>query len=327
MSYIGFLNMTGTRASALTSRQEYTEAINDFHNSLRLVSSLCKCHVYGYSDNAYVEIEQLDDMIKFFRLLRKRLMGIHRYFSAAVDYGSLKADKVFLEKGKGRDRGFSIKFTAPEVIDLYFNQCHFSGIGISLSKRVVEDLINNKMQDAFCSSIFQRRTEDDVEKELIAVKDISYDSVILENLKYIISDYVITVVLNERAGRYYITPIITMIKALDKSVVLSNTDLDELVELISFQSLPEAFQILNSDHDFSFLFLFALIDFVFSLQEKEGIDSTSICERIVSKSNFLAKELIRQLSSIPPEVISNVHKRDFMSIVYNMKDVATKEIK
>lgn len=156
MPYIAFLDLTGTRASASISNDEYTDVIKDFHYSLKHAGSLCECNIYGYSDNAYIEIKELDDMIMFFRVLRKRLMQKHRYFSAAVDSGSLNADRLPI----GKNKGFSMMFTAPKVINLYLKQSRFSGIGISLSERVVEELNSDKRDGSFCSSVFQRIAPD-----------------------------------------------------------------------------------------------------------------------------------------------------------------------
>lgn len=98
MPYIAFLDMIGTRASALISNEEYTSAIDDFSNALKQVGDKCKCKIFGYSDNAYVEIEDIHEVIKFFRYLREILMNQHRYFTAAVDTGTLQAQQVLLKE-------------------------------------------------------------------------------------------------------------------------------------------------------------------------------------------------------------------------------------
>lgn len=314
MPYIAFIDMIGTRASAMISNQEYTDAINDFTNSLKQVSSICQCTIYGYSDNAYIQIENLTDLIKFFRILRDTLINKHRYFTAAVDSGSLNAERVKLNKNKG----FSMSFTAPATVDIYMQQCQFSGIGISLSKKVVDDLIEQKMEDTFCSSIYQQRPVVDGDSSIIPIYDLSYNPVILEKLEYIIADFLLTAATNERAGRYYITPTVSMIKCLDKNILLK--DLDKLISLLSFQVVPEAFKSLNHNQEYSLFFMFALVEFVLSLRERDkSIDATKLCKQIIKGYNINYSILVQTLPSISTAVISNKNKRHFLNVLYNMK--------
>lgn len=312
MPYIAFVGMIGTRASALASNQEYTDAINDFNNSLKQVSSICQCTIYGYSDNAYIQIENLSDMISFFRILRATLMNKHRYFVATVDTGSLKSERVPLEKHKG----FSMKFTDPTTVDIYMQQCQFSGIGIYLSKSVVDNLKEQNIQDTYCQSVFQRRLG--ANNEIVPFYDLSYNSLIFENLEYIISDYLITSTTDERAGRYYITPVISMIKSLDKEALVE--DIDKLISLLSFQVIPDAFRSLPNNEEYSLFFMFALIECILSLREQDkSIDATKICERIIKGYNVNNRRLVEGISSISTAIITNINKRKFINILYNMK--------
>ena len=314
MSYIAFIDMVGTRASATISNQEYIKAINSFTNSLKRGSSICQCTIYGYSDNAYIQIENLTDLIKFFRFLRENLIYEHRYFSAAVDCGSLNADRVSFDNRKS----LSMKFTAPATVDIYRQQCQFSGIGVSLSQKVVDDLVEQKMQDAFCMSIYKDRPNINGDSNVTPIYDLSYEPVIFEKIKYIMSDYLLTVATNERAGRYYITPIISMIKCLDKNTLLN--DLDKTISLLSFQVIPEAFQLFDHNREYSLFFMFALIEFTLSLREKDqSIDAKKICEQIIEGYNIDYSILVKTLPSIPAAIISNENKRKFLSILYNMK--------
>ena len=313
MSYITFIDMIGTRASAMLNNQEYTDAINDFNNSLRQVSYACKCKVYGYSDNAYAEIDNLTDMITFFRILRDNLMKNHRYFTAAVDQGSLHAEQVRLN-----NNSFSMKFTAPSTTDIYIKQCQYSGIGILLSNEVVEDMRKQKMESDFCQSIFQKHSVHEKEAEFVSVFDISYKNVILEKIEYLISDYLITAATNDRASRYYITPIISMIKCLNKDIITN--ELTSLISLLSFKNIPDAFEKLPRNKEYSLFFMFALIDFILSLREtNKSIDAIKNCEQVIKEYNISYPELIKKLPSISTAVISNINKRHFLNILYNIK--------
>ena len=129
MSYIAFLDMLGTRASATVSTSEYKHAIKAFHKAMNHAASFCKsdCKIYGYSDNAYIETETLNDIIVFFRELRQLLLEKHLYFSAAIEPGSLSTDDSFLKTDK---QGCSMVFTTTDAVNVYLSQCKFSGIGI-----------------------------------------------------------------------------------------------------------------------------------------------------------------------------------------------------
>lgn len=314
MSYIAFLDMIGTRASALISSEEYTDAINDFNNSLKQVGALCQCTIYGYSDNAYAEIEKLEDLVDFFRLLRDNLMNKHRYFTAAVDCGSLKAERIAL----GNKMSFSMKFTAPTTVDIYMKQCQFSGIGISLSRSVVDDLEQKGMHNAFCKSVYQQYPVTDNDAGIVPIFDLSYGPVIYEKLEYIIADYLMTAATNERAGRYYITPAVSMIKCLDKSVVLDN--LDRLIALLSFRIIPAGFRSLPHNEKYSHYFMFALIEYVLTLREYDkSIDATRICENIIEGFDVEHCKLVSILPTVSTAVISNINKRKFLNILYNIK--------
>lgn len=315
MSYIAFIDMVGTRASAMISNEEYTATINDFTNSLKQVNAICNCKIYGYSDNAYAEFHSLSSMVRFFQIFRENLMNKHRYFTAAVDSGSLQADQISF----GSKKGFSMTFTSSAATDIYMKQRQFSGIGISLSKSVINDLQEQKMEDAICQSVFHCCTTEPNEPEFRPVVDFSYTPVILEKINYIMADYLMAAATSVRAGRYYLTPIISMIKCLDKSVI--SKDLKTLVELLSFQSMPKAFGSLQYNNTYSLYFLLALIDYVLTMREKDPtIDAIGICEHIIKQYSNRYFKLVETLPTIPTSVISTTHKRQLLNILYNIKD-------
>lgn len=317
MSYVAFVDMVGTRASALISNAEYANAINDFNNALKQVSDYCECKIYGYSDNAYIEINKLPDVVLFFRRLRDTLMYRHRYFTAAVDWGSLNENRVYLDDQKG----FSMKFTTADTVDIYKRQSSFSGIGVSLSKKVVEELNKKGMQDCFRQSIFQHCPKSGAAIEVESVFDVSYDPVILDKLEYIMADYMIAAATSERAGRYYITPIITMIKCLDTTIF--SDSLSKLITLLSFQGVPKSFQTLPHIKEYSLFFMFALIEFVLSWRQTDKtVDAKRICEQVISNYGIDNSELLKNLPNISTSIISNENKRHFLSILYNYEQIS-----
>ena len=315
MAVVAFVDMVGTHASAIISNEEYAEGINFFTDSLTQLSEICNCKIYGYSDNAYIEFPDPTQMALFFQLLRENLMNQHRYFTAAVSFGSLKANYIPFVKHKG----FAIKFTSPVAADIYVSQCRFSGIGISLSDSIVKKLHSSAMDALFCTSIYHRCDNSGDDLGFEGVVDLAYKPVTLEQLRYIFADYIMASAMSFRAGRYYLTPIISMIKCLDPSVILN--DLQALVELLSLQATPPAFRSLKYIDTYSQHFIFALIDSVISMRETDPtIDAIKACEYIISYYKNQEFKFIHTLSGVHEYVISPGHKREFLRILYNIKN-------
>ena len=317
MPYIAFVDMVGTRASALRSSKEYTSAISTFAYTLKQLYEHFHCKIYGYSDNAYLEFQEYGQMVDFLQLLRELLMNEHRYFTAAVDTGSLLAK----QHSFGKQNGFAMEFTSSVATDIYIRQRQFSGIGISLSDSLVKE---NEKNDTFCTSIFHccDASADDLGFE--EVIDLAYRPVTLEQLRFVFADYIVASSMNVRAGRYYLTPIISMIKCLDPSVVLN--EIEPLVSLLSLHSLPSSFNKLTYIDTYSMYFLLALVDRVFSMQENSPlVDSQKICEYIIKNRNKPDIDLVGFLSNARESVITAVHKREFLEVLYNVRMKAKDE--
>lgn len=312
MPYIAFLDMLGSKNAALISSEKYTEAIEDFNNTLFQIStSYENCCIYGYSDNAYIQIDKLEDMITFFQNLRQQLLFKHRYFSAAVDEGELNSSTMSF----GKKRGSSMKFTDSKVIEIYLSQSQFSGIGFHLSQKVVEQLKKQSKSKLFCPSIYQTNFDSET-SNFKSVMDISYENVPIKQLSYIISDYIATTILNKRAGRYYVTPIITMIKCLDETLISNEKDLEIIIDLITLKKLPEFFKNEGYNQRYTIFFLYALIDFVLSL-DGSSYDIREICRKVIKDCNIPAQIVVGELSRIPIEIISDANKNKLISILYN----------
>ena len=325
MPYVAFFDMLGTRESAKMSSEEYQNALNAFHGSIEQVIPCCDCKVYGYSDNAYAEFSSLDDVVNFFRLLRMTLIQNHRYFSAAVDSGSLEAQKISFntpstsKKKRFDDQyGYSMKFTHPSVTQIYINERNFSGIGISLSCKVIDDMNSQKRFNDYCKSIYVKRIHENGALEYEEVFDISYDYVTINDLQYVISDFIVTSILNKNAGRYYLTPIISMIKKLKINVIESN--LQELITLIHFNKFEDVQGLTVYKDQFSLLCICALIDYIFSLKnESNGVNKIEMCKNIIKECKFAETVILSRLSTVPTAVISSENKQKFVSVIYNMK--------
>ena len=178
MAYIGFLDILGTRAKAALGDNDYTKLINLFNDKLYHLSEAYKGKVYAYSDNAYVQFEDLNDMINFFRKLRDALMFDNYYFCAAGDKGTLSSKSEPFENKAGF---YSMKFTSEAAVEVYRLQSQCTGIGVFLSDTIVANLIRRN-QRSFCSSICLKNELVDNEFALMPVYDISYTGVSTEKI-------------------------------------------------------------------------------------------------------------------------------------------------
>ena len=322
MSYIAFLDMLGTRSAAQISNEEYKSAINDFNSALQQVSSYYDCKIYGYSDNAYVEIPNIDDMLSFFSTLRKTLINRHRYFSAYVSHGNLNGEKVeFSYKfgNKVSKRGYSMKFTDSDTTSLYINQCRFKGIGVSISDEIVREIKTRNIKSAICQSVYLTNANNDEYNSYMSFYDIAYDNVILEELKYILSDYVMTTIINRDAGRYYVSPIISMIKNLNQDILVNQ--LEEVVSLLSFKNNTALVNLPNFHKTFPLVFISVLLNYVLSINnDNHFININDTCKTIIKSCNIPKQVFLEMLPELPFSVITNENKRNLVRILYNMLD-------
>ncbi len=310
MSYISFLDMVGTRAKASISNEEYAKAIRDLHETMKAVAtSLDGCKVYGYSDNAYIEVNGLENMILFLRDLRMRLMVKHHFFNAAVDKGELRQRIITIPANKGS----SMSFTSPATVNIYMEQSKFTGIGVSLSQDVVDDLEKAQMTSAYCSSIYKGKEAN----EFYSIYDVSYDPIGVEDLKYMISEYALTTIMNRRAGRYYVTPIISMIRSLDLDVLKTQTA--QLVDAIMMKKIGSVLET-ECVKEYSLLFLYTLLGYVLSVRESKGhyIDSQRIFKSIIDICGVEHRTITNNLSKAPIGVISNYEKKKLVQYMFAM---------
>lgn len=310
MSYISFLDMVGTRAYASISNSEYSKAIKDLHDTMRdMAAVLNGCKVYGYSDNAYIEVNSLDDMILFLKNLRMILMGKHRFFSAAVGKGVLTQKTIIMPDHKGS----SMVFTSPDTVCVYLAQCEFSGIGVNLSPEVVDDLKKANMIDAYCNSVYKGAEA----HEFSSIYDISYDPIGVDDLEYVISEYALTTIMSRRAGRYYVTPIVSMIKSLDIDVLRTQTE--KLVETIMMKKIGLA---LDAEYikEYSLQFLYALLGYVLSLEENREyrINSLSLIKKITDMCGVEHRTITTNLSKAPMGVIADNEKKKLVQHMFAM---------
>lgn len=318
MPYVAFLDLVGTRAAALIGNSQYSSGINSFVNALTTVGKSFDCKIFGYSDNAYLQINDLKDIVPFFQTLRDILFDNHCYFSAAVVNGKLDSKSIPIYKNN-HISGNIMCFTGPATVTAYLHQSQFCGIGVAIDQIVIDDIKKTGNTSSFCTTIFQEKAPNLMNGRFQGIYDIGYESVSFHRLSYVISDYIVTASLNEQAGRYYITPIISMLKCLDNNVL--EKELTQLVSLISFKSLHPGFLSGEMHKTYVKFFVLALIDHILSLKSDEyfKLDTIVVCEKIICESKISIPDLLSILPITPLHVISAEHKNKLISIIYNME--------
>lgn len=314
MAYIGFIDMVGTRSAALISSKEYSEAICDFHEIMKETSTtIDKCSIFGYSDNAYIEIPDLNEMILFFKRLRRRLIRNHRYFNAAIGIGELGEVTT---TNSGYSNGCSMRFNSPSTINVYLAQSRFTGIGISLSPEIVKELDANNLHKAYCNSIYKTKATDSKQSEFVDVVDIRYDPTSVEEIEFVLSDYVLTSLTNKGAGRYYLTPILSMIRSLEEPILERKTE--EIVELLTLNKIKKTFMI-SELSEFTTFFLLCLIGHVVSIEkEHTSLAAHNIFEKIMKSNSVNIQEILKSLESAPVGVITSFEKRQAIKQLYSI---------
>lgn len=310
MSYVSFLDMVGTRSNALISNEEYTRSIKDLHETMKAVAtSLDGCKVYGYSDNAYIEVDNLGNMVLFLKNLRKHLMDKHRFFNAAVGKGELKQKIITIPANKGS----SMSFTSPATVNIYMEQSKFTGIGVSLSQEVIDDLNKAQMTNSYCCSVYKEK-EGDV---FYSIYDLSYDPIGIEELNYMLSEYALTTIMSRRAGRYYVTPIVSMIRSLDLDTLKTQTD--ELIDTIMMKRISAALDT-ECIKEYSLLFLYALLGYTLSVEKSKGhlINSQRIFKCIIDMCGVEHHTITDNLSKAPIGIISNYEKKKLVQYMFAM---------
>lgn len=315
MAYIAFFDMVGTRASAAIGNNEYSDAIRVFHNALSTIADSCRCNIYGYSDNAYIETNDLDEMVKVFQLLRRNMQNNHLYFTAAVDVGTLKA-KIKTSKGIGK--GNIVSFNGEGVVKVYLQQTLFSGIGVSLSDAIIAELKAKHKEEYICRSIYQIKSARIADGQFMPVYDLAYSCFLLEYLEYLVADYILTAALNEQAGRYYVTPIVSLLRCISKEDIVDNVE--DILLLILFRKVPQEIRLGDAHNRYKQIFLFVLLDRLldFPITSEDDFDSTEYCKKIIASVKKDSANIFNYLNEIPVDVISVGKKRKLISILYNM---------
>lgn len=211
MSFISFMDLLGIKSVATYSPQVYHEKISQFQSVLKYHSKKRLNGTYklmAFSDCAYIQSDNLLELIVFFQKVRQELMSREIFFNAAILPGDLGISN---EKENDDENRSFIMFKSESTVKVYSKQNSFTGIGIS-----VDGVINNQeIKDYIIKSCYNVYSTEPNNKYKIYKEyfDIVYESNDTTLLGFIIKEYIETFSLDTRAARYYLSGISTVLRS------------------------------------------------------------------------------------------------------------------
>lgn len=222
-SYIAYFDLLGIKAIADFNFSLYYGYIKVFHEELSKIIKTCKnTKVYSFSDCAYMESSDLNELLDVLVSLRKSLILNQIFFNAALTEGKLNAKINSSNVSSARESIFTL-FESADVVKAFSMQVNYSGIGVFVDASILNNLdknmknkIENRLVDsAFCTSLDLKSGE----FSFRAYKDVKYFDVTIDLVKYIIENYITTMTLNVRASRYYLSALYTCLNQLDFNIL------------------------------------------------------------------------------------------------------------
>lgn len=206
-SFIAYFDLLGVRAMADVSFELYNSNIKTLHYKFnQILSGHNQIGTYSFSDCAYLCSNNLNELIDVISKLREALFYKKIFFNAAVTSGDLGATIV-----NKKDNQISAYFESSNTAKVFSMQTKFTGVGIYLDPKIIADNSDIVVHSAFCSNL----NLNNFEFNFIPYLDVKYSNVSTELIKYIINTYIYTIVLNEKAARYYLSALCTCLRQLD----------------------------------------------------------------------------------------------------------------
>lgn len=206
-SFIAYFDLLGVRAMADVSFDLYNSNIKTLHNKFnQVLSGYNRIDSYSFSDCAYLCSRNLNELIDVISRLREALFYNKIFFNAAVTSGDLGATVV----NKKRNQ-ISTYFESINTAKVFSMQTKFTGIGIYLDPKIIDESNDIVVRSAFCSNL----NLNNLEFNFISYLDVKYPNISIELIKYIINTYIYTIVLNEKAARYYLSALYTCLSQLN----------------------------------------------------------------------------------------------------------------
>ena len=304
MHYIAFMDLLGTKAMAIANPAHYRKIIEAFHNIIdQLRREYNAVEIYVFSDCAYLEDTNFENLCKLFKKMRERLLEKEICFNAAICEGALGARKADGEKY------VIVDFNDEQVVKVYGLQSCFTGAGIYIDPYILNDKdIYVKLNGILVDSIYANVNKEDGKFIYRNCKDIKFQRNSEELLQFILNLYVKTYFLDRRAARYYYTIYATYIN--EQGI---DDFLDDEMRLINL--------IINSvqklyDYDGKVIILMLLINHLYDAMEKKLVEENEeVCPIDLDDVNY---ELYNALSYI--------YEKGQMEKVCNIRDVSSEVI-
>lgn len=317
--YIAFMDLLGTKVMATANSLQYRKTIEAFHNTIaRLCDEYNTVWVYAFSDCAYLEDVNFENLCMFFKDMREQLLEKEICFNAAICEGKLEAKK------EGGKKYVIVDFNDKQVVNVYGLQSCFTGAGIYIDPCIWKSqevcAQDNKI---LVDSIYANINKEDGKFVYRSCKDIKFQRKTEELLQFILNLYVKTYFLDKRAARYYYTIYATYINEQEIDDFLG--DEMKLINLIinSIQKL--------CDYEGKIIVLMLLINHLYDAMEKKlakgntSIDLDEVNDELYeSLSHIYEKcqmEKVYNIRGISSEVMSDKNKLLFANfLIKRMKE-------
>lgn len=224
MSYISFLDLLGTKDLSLNDKDKYFEVTTIFGRNLQKCI-MPECKIYCFSDCAYLESEELKQIIDSLVQLREVLLLKKIFFNAAICEGCLGADEF---KGEQSNlKGFLFQNTS--VSKVYSLHSMFKGIGILIDEDLVKEINGrnngNKLIKQYSINNYYIPDIDFISNVqcfydimLFETVDSDYDSSDLTTIdkywEFCMDQYIQSNIKSKRYGRYYLPLLINILSSL-----------------------------------------------------------------------------------------------------------------
>lgn len=311
-SCISFFDLLGTKAAARNGIEKYEKLIGDFKNSIDISTSHFSDNdrIWIYSDNAYVKTASVETMLLFYEKLRLQLIPKGIFFTAAIDIGDMKPDEI--NKYKPYQRG--AYFLGSDTTNIYARQAQLGGIGIDCGPN-----IRNELDDTICISYFYKTPEC---KELQQFYDIKYSTGEVTLLEYILTTLIKTRFCDQRASRYYLSAVISILRSLDYTKK-TLSDINYISKLCSMYWLLGS----NADSLFSNEISIFMIILLQCLIENKGIIS-KYHDKFEAILDAFKKKPIDVLTSFQNKLINQaISENSHNELMNKLLDISRKQSK
>jgi len=342
-NYIAYVDLLGVKELARFDVEGFKAAMDDFQKYLIWASSAFygsdpkRNSIYGFSDSALIESDNLENLLTLLTTFRDELFCAGYYFTAVVDKGYLEpvvyknhisessTHNLYRESGKYFHGSV---FLSQDVSRLYNQFSYFKGIGISLSRDVTKDEIkkHETTPSHFLSSHDRGRIE--------TYTDIQFekDSITKDFFQMAMERYTLSNTKSTKFGIYYISLICTLINSFNYSgITMSSPSPQKIANIAALfsgdtQAIDMVKAILTIKDDYKELFLKAkhieiiylcLLNKLYSDRGKVDAITRNILRTIIKIPRV--KSYFGIFNTIPESIIShssyNMMMQDYMGII------------